>query len=482
MKKLLSIVSVFVIASMTLAGCGQKEVVAPESEPEVAVNDMKQLTVDVSLLYGDVLNKTDGMVEMAEVLDFESFNIYMDNLIAEWKLIDRMSSELWGVADDIVEQEKDEVSFHIFESVFAYYDKKEITRIFDAAPAGKKIKTLAEQLGVSAKRAYQILKMSQEELKAEAWDEAGDKLETLENGARAVKDVCKVTYYVAGAVVSGGATTVLGQAAFYVSGADLLLEIGDDFAKIALGYDNNVTIIVDNMRTVTKPASTFLAFSNILSSTGKPVEILDACVFTSDQIVGIAYDKEVMGINIDTIQQTVQTLAIPIEDKEEWLKEMDFPTLPVDKELMETLSMLSEDIIMQEEVLVEEHEQAESDAESEEEVEESEEEPILKEPEVQPDEGVNDGDIADSLTGTEWHVQGMPNQNLYISFGADTVTLLIRQSADAPGTNVGFYSYGYQNYQGQTSDGLISFSIQNGVLHLYDNMVGSLIYTATRVK
>ena len=66
--------------------------------------------------------------------------------------------------------------------------KEKMTSVYDAAPAGKRLRTLAKFLNTDAKRAFKVLKMTNEQIKAEAWNEAGDTIETLENSARVIKN------------------------------------------------------------------------------------------------------------------------------------------------------------------------------------------------------------------------------------------------------------------------------------------------------
>ena len=493
-----------------IAGCGPKEEPAVSTPTlEAEVNVMKRTTADVSLLFADALIKTDRMAEEAKTMDYESFIVYMNDLIAEWELIDQMSEELEVIADDVVERVEDEFSFHIVEPVFAYSEwdyAMEIAKMFDAAPAGKRIKTLAEKLGVSAKEASSILKQSQ---KYVAWqeDEAGEAFEFLENTARVVKDSCKVTLLVGGAVMTGGSMTLLGGTSLIVSGADLVLEIGEDATIIALGDDNQVNTFT-TIRKATKPVASILTFSNIMTSGSALEDILDACVFSSDLIIGAAYDQEFMGIKIDFSEKKVQTYDIPANEKEKWLKDQGHTAEVSSDKVVESVLKSAENVITRREMTLQEWLEEQPEWEDEEPPAEEkeiileekdelpktdmilqewvEEQPELEdeEPPAEPVAAFDDVAIANSLAGTEWHVQAERNRNqgLYISFSSNTLTLLNQRSANGPKINVGFYSYSYQNYKGNAPDGFISFSIQDGVLHVYDMMTGNLIYTATRVK
>ena len=90
--------------------------------------------------------------------------------------------------------------------------------------------------------------MTNEQIKAEAWNEAGDTIETLENSARVIKDSCKVSLLVGGNILTGGTATatvgILQKGIILVQKADLLLEIDQDTASIALGYNDDVTLML----------------------------------------------------------------------------------------------------------------------------------------------------------------------------------------------------------------------------------------------
>jgi len=68
--------------------------------------------------------------------------------------------------------------------------------------------------------------------------------------------------------VSGGASalatkSLLSQAAVVVGGADLVLEVSDDTAKIALGNNNKISKVISIARVVTEPLGTILTITDI---------------------------------------------------------------------------------------------------------------------------------------------------------------------------------------------------------------------------
>lgn len=109
--------------------------------------------------------------------------MYIKNLTEQRELVYELNKELESEASKLANMSRGQV---------AAYDAQDITNIIDKAPPGKKIKTLAKELNISAEKAFKLLKMSQQQLTAEARDEAGDTFETLENTAKMIKDGCKV--------------------------------------------------------------------------------------------------------------------------------------------------------------------------------------------------------------------------------------------------------------------------------------------------
>jgi hypothetical protein len=344
MKKTIAIVATVFL--FVLAGCGhvsnyQEENVDLDNE---LITKLKKGMAEVSLLYADNYLRTNQLAHVARNSDFVSFQKYMDNLIYSWQKLETLSNELEALTEEITQENKINISF--LETAYAYYDKDEITRMFDAAPAGRKIRTLAKKLNVSAKKAYSILKMSQAELEAEAWNQAGDTFENLENGAKAVKNGCKVGLMVGGTIATGGSGTVttmslLEKTTLIVNGADLVLEIGEDTANIALGYNNEATAVISDVRTLTKPATAILGVTNLYDAD----DTLDAFMFGLDQANAVINQGEVLGIKIKDGQKTIETNTIKKEDTEKWLEENKIPKKAAPKDISEKITEKKQEII-----------------------------------------------------------------------------------------------------------------------------------------
>lgn len=268
------------------------DMVTASSEPvsddiQASVNAVQHGAYNAALTYQKAALLTAKVLDAdPEKVSYETWNEAVNSALGIWNNVEKQSAELEASCDSLV-QNSQSLQPSANRAIASAYDKDEITAVFDAAPAGKKIKTLANHLGVDARRAFAMLKMSQEELKAEAWNDAADTIETLENTATVIKDGSKVALFVGGAIITGGvasggmsvsqagaAITSMGKAglaqivreggaALVTSGVDLMLEVSSDSAAIAFGSDNGFTAMATEARSVTAPVAGIIGFYNI---------------------------------------------------------------------------------------------------------------------------------------------------------------------------------------------------------------------------
>jgi len=218
-------------------------------------NEQKVLesTYDISKEYLSLRYRTNNMlINAKEYTDYSTWNKDMTQLIKDWEALDKESLKLEDSADKTAET----VAFNlkIVQTTNAY-SSKEISDIYDKAPKFKGISTLANHLGVDAKKAQAILNQAQAEISSEVFTEEGNAFETLENTAIVVKDGCKITGFVGGVVLTGGTAGLatagsLAQVGVVVVGSDLALEVTEDGAKIAFGDRNKVSSFVKDVRTL----------------------------------------------------------------------------------------------------------------------------------------------------------------------------------------------------------------------------------------
>lgn len=149
---------------------------------------------------------------------------------------------------------------------------KDITERFDKAPAGKGIRTLAEQLGTDSKRAYSQLIQAQNILNGDEYTKIAD----AANNAYKTANVLKTAGTGAGfviAVAAAPATTVLGSVVAtggaVVSGVNTLLEIGSTASIIHTNGEGNwITDACDNTEAQFAPVTQIFAVGGLFSNVG----------------------------------------------------------------------------------------------------------------------------------------------------------------------------------------------------------------------
>ncbi|MGW8184983.1 MAG: hypothetical protein ACWGHO_02635 [Candidatus Moraniibacteriota bacterium] len=303
----------------------------PASEEQMVLEE----TLSISKKYVALRYQTDNvLINAKSYTEYTAWNDEMTKIITSWEELERKAGELEKIAHKMAGEK---VSFNLIYSARAY-DKQEISNIFDKAPAGKKIATLAKHLGVDAKKAFQILKQDQAQVEADAWNEAGDTFQKLESSAVVIKDGCKVAGFVGTIALTGGTAAIatsgtLAQAAVVVSGADLALEVTDDGAKIALGNNNKISAIVGDVRTVTEPAAAILMVATLPSNLTKGIEKLNAVAFGADQLNSSVQSGTVIGIKLpaytkDAPKQVIEASVLKKEEVSQWMSEQGISDTP----------------------------------------------------------------------------------------------------------------------------------------------------------
>ena len=310
-----------------------------------------QETLTLSRTYTLLHLQTDTVLRTAATYpSYEVWRSDLDAVLAGWAALEQSANTLEQLATAMANE--DTVGWQFATPAYAY-DRQEISRIFDRAPAGKKIATLAKHLGVDAKRAYAILTQDQAQVQADAWNEAGDTFKKLEATAVVIKDASKVTTFVGSIVVSGGtsalaAGTTLTKAAVVVAGADLTLEVTDDAAKIALGDKNKLSSVVGSARVVTEPAAAVLMIANLPSQVTSAADVLSVTTFGAEQLNSGVQEGKVIGISLPTAVKptpppadTMTVSVLEPTEVSEWLEaesltETELSTLEIE-EWLETL-------------------------------------------------------------------------------------------------------------------------------------------------
>lgn len=278
-------------------------------------------TLSVSKEYTLLRYRTENVLEKArEYQDYDKWNNEMTAVIDGWKVLEGKVMELEKDAD-ILANEK--TAFKLVKDVSAY-TTVEIQKIIESAPAGKTVRTLAKHLGVDVKMAHLILNQTQDQITREAYGEEGDVFETCEQNSMRIKNGAKVTVFVGGVVLTGGATGVLATTATVVGGADLVLEVADDEARIALGDKNKVSEMVNKARAVTEPVASILTIANLPGNVSKAMEKVSAGYFAADQIRSAIQDEKILGISIKTDEKgetKASVTGLSEEELPQWMKE-----------------------------------------------------------------------------------------------------------------------------------------------------------------
>jgi hypothetical protein len=282
-------------------------------------------TLTISQKYSILRYRTENVLNIKNYPEYDTWNNEMTEIIQQWKILEDEASILEKSAREMAEEK---VTFKLIQDVHAY-DSVEVNKVIENAPAGRQIRTLAKHLGVDAKMAQLILNQTQDQITREAYGMEGDVFETCEQNSMRIKNSAKVTVFVGGVVLTGGmsavaASGVVAKTALVVGGADLVLEVADDEAKIALGDKNKVSEMVGKMRTVTEPAASILTLVNIPGNVSKAMEKISAISFVGDQIRSVAQDEKILGISIKTDDQgevKAQVSGLTEAELPEWMKE-----------------------------------------------------------------------------------------------------------------------------------------------------------------
>jgi hypothetical protein len=345
MKKFIALFCLL-LAAVFIAGCAKNGSQNQPGDQAIAGEDGQELfrnTLDISREYTLLHWKTDKVLKQAgDYADYARWKNEVDAVLEKWSRLEEKAAQLENEAQDYAQPE---IGFNLINTAHAV-TTQEINNVFDKAPAGKKIRTLAKFLGVDAKRAFAILQQAQNQTQADAWNEAGDSFEDLENAAIVIKDGCKVAGFVGGVAISGGtaglaAASTATKAVVVVSGADLVLEVAEDSAKIALGNDNDVSKFIGDARKITEPAASILAIANIPGNLESGFDKFSAVMIALDQFRSGIQENKVIGIALPDGQEgKIKGGTMTEEEIEEWLDSMGISSS--DKDFAELMKMIQE--------------------------------------------------------------------------------------------------------------------------------------------
>jgi hypothetical protein len=165
-----------------------------------------------------------------------------------------------------------------------------------------------------------------------------------------IKDGCKVAGFVGGVVLTGGTAAIgagstLAQATVVISGADLVLEVADDGATIALGNHNKVSALIKSGRTITEPISSILSIVSIPKAAQTGFEKFQTVVTALEQFNGAVQEGKIVGIELpayspSTTASPSKVSVLSAQELEPWLKEQGAVTKEASEELAAVLEAI----------------------------------------------------------------------------------------------------------------------------------------------
>ncbi len=345
-------------------------------------------TYDLSKEYLSLRYRTDNILINAEdYTDYATWDEEMTVLIQDWENLEKESQKLAESATETAETAA--INLNIVPTAYAY-SAQQISNIYDKAPKFKGIATLANHLGVDAKRAQVILDKAQAEITSGIFTEEGDAFETLENTAIVVKDGCKVAGFVGGVVLTGGtagfaAAGTMAQAGVVIVGADLALEVTGDGAQIAFGDKNKVSSFVKDVRTVTEPIATVINITNVPGNLGTAYGKFESVMVGLEQFRASAQEGKVIGVDLRNFEYhkpfqrirqakypgTVTVAEMEMAEVESWLQSLNKENKQMtQEEVKEFLSSSSknpaqEQIVEEEEITEEKNDANQAKGETE---------------------------------------------------------------------------------------------------------------------
>jgi hypothetical protein len=268
-----------------------------------------------------------------EEVSFDKWNTRINNAIILLDDVEKESQKLDEMSAQMTASAQRRTSLVKFFPIAYAVNSQEVIAVFDAAPAGKRLRTLANHFGVDARKARAMLKVAQGEITADSWNKAGDTFETLENTARMIKVGAKVSVQVLGTVASGGVVTapatILEATGMVISNVDMALEIGEEVSKVALGYNSDAVAMIGDVRKILAPVTNIIAISN-LNVLGDVSDKLNVVTFATDTITNAVYDDNYFGVEVDFNKAAVFVDSMNQIEMKDWLSEKGINENPDD--------------------------------------------------------------------------------------------------------------------------------------------------------
>ena len=303
---------VLLVAILLMGGtvaCG------PESTHALP-QDLLARTVDLSRGYVALRYRTDALLTTAESYpDLATWRADLDTILDDWADLEAGAGVMEDQADRVIAA-ADAPGIPV---AAAAVRTDTLQDVFDAAPAGRKLRTLAAHLGTDARTALRLL-----EQEAAAEHGTAESYHRMLTTAVVIKDTCKVVGFVGAVVATGGVAaataTTLGTTTLVVTGADLVLEITDDAATIALGDGNKVSQIAQSARTITEPLGAILTVANLPANVTRAADKLSAFTFGAEGMRAAAQEGRIVGIQLPAYRgEDARASSLAPGDLDRWL-------------------------------------------------------------------------------------------------------------------------------------------------------------------
>lgn len=298
-----------------------------------SINSGEVTRSNKDLQMGSVSKATNNTVSLfikASLLNEKLFTMDIDKVgMDEWIKTRNEASETWDkvyqnsltmqyAADRFISdvEEKMENSMLASNGNSLEWAEK-IQNQFDAIKSAQKLKEFSKQLGVDAKQAFEILKLSSEIVHGDAMaDEAFYK--NLELIARTTKTASKVGLFIGGTIITAGMSTAaagtlyLGEAAgVVVSGVDVILDVSSLGSAIIVGENDKVTMTFDKMKDDFAPVSSIFGLSDFGGA-----DLGNQIFYVGEQIADLVNEGKLLGIKISSDAEggSIAYVEIPLED------------------------------------------------------------------------------------------------------------------------------------------------------------------------
>ena len=193
---------------------------------------------------------------------------------------------------------------------------QDIQAKFDAIKGNKKLGEFSKQLGMEAREALELLKLSHDIVSGNALEEA-EFYRYAELVARTTKSAAKVGLFIGSTILTAGGTTAaagyltMGEAAsVVVSGVDVVLDVSSTASNIYIGEDGRVTMAIQEAQDAFAPVSAIFGLSDF-----KGGDLGSQIYFLGESVIDYEYDGKILGINVtdDPSSREITYFRVPLE-------------------------------------------------------------------------------------------------------------------------------------------------------------------------